>query len=63
MIDEQTKKKDALASREDSGAVDQLLWQCRAGENGGRFHALFDNEIGEGRLQKHNRNKQILPEE
>ena len=48
-----------LTSREDSGAVDQLFWQGKAGENGRRFHTLFENEIAEGRLHKHNRNKQI----
>ncbi|CAH3174150.1 unnamed protein product, partial [Porites lobata] len=31
----------------------------KAGENGRRFHTLFENEIAEGRLHKHNRNKQI----
>lgn len=48
-----------VTSREDSGAVDQLFWQGKAGEHGRRFHTLFENEIAEGRLHKHNRNKQI----
>ena len=43
--------------------MDQLFWQCRAGENGRGFHTLFENEIAEGRLQKRHSNKQIPPEE
>ena len=53
-----SNKNETHRRHAEAAPLAQVWWQCREGENDGRFHPLGEDEIAELLPKKHNGDKQ-----